>query len=58
MTTFLLGYDHRICLNLALDILCTFQYLEPDSLSHLGTERVKQCSLTVIWLLLLEFLSA
>lgn len=33
----------------------TIQHLEPDSVGHLGIYRVKQCSLTVIWLLLLEF---
>ena len=45
MTTFLLGCDHRICLNLALDVLCTLQHLGPHSVGHVGIHRVKQCSL-------------
>lgn len=55
MATFYLGCDHRIHLNLALHLLCTFQHLRPDAVGHLGIPRVKQCSLTVIRLLLLEF---
>lgn len=53
MSIFLLGCDHRICLDHAFYILCTFQHLGPVSVGHLSTLRINQCSLTVIWLLLL-----
>lgn len=53
MATFLLGCDHRKCLDLAFYILCIFQHLDPVSVGHLDTLRVNQYSLTVIWLLLL-----
>lgn len=41
MVPFHLGYDHRICLNLASGLFFTFQHLRPDSLGHLGVHLVR-----------------